>query len=235
MSYSKEQIQNTLKTLPGPIQGAVLSPEVGDLFVEIIDSSGLPEEKHGDLRSEILYLMIALTTPQDFQKNLVSSLGMSNEQALATARAVDLKLLLPIKKDLDDLYAKVARVAPLQVQTPKLPVTTPPPTPSKPPVVSTEPPQVPKPPPKMEISTLPSMETPKMPPPPQGGPIPNLRTMPRDMARLKLENSVRLPKEEISMRYKTEEAQHSTPSKVTGPKNQTPAAPSTDPYREPPQ
>jgi hypothetical protein len=216
----KLKIQNQFKALPDALQAYILSDEASRGIDKVCKETGYSAEKIKVLETEIMTILIGLILPNEFVGNLSKDLGISQTEATQLAKKIDAHVLSPVReilKTMQDLQTMTDLTAP------ETKPSTPHPTP--------------KPAPKMEISTIPKIETPKFQAPQhpqQSGPIPNLRTMPRDVARLKLAESVRLPKEEISVRYKSEESQHSAPKK-TGLPTEEKQQGAGDPYRETPQ
>lgn len=216
------ELENTIRkqftSLPDALQKYAVSSEISERIAHVVSESGLTLEQKKKLEIKILLVVVGIILPTELVTDLSKGLGISEKPAKELALKIDSMVLSPVRdilKAIETLTLSNEISSPDETRT----------------ISSTQDKNIPtaaKRDSAIEERILPQ----KTPPPPsQSGPIPNLRTMPRDLARLKMQESVRLPKDEISMRYKTEEAQHAAPKKT----EESPKQEGPDPYRELPQ
>lgn len=211
-------IQSQLAMLPEDIKFAILSSKMDENLAKIAKEHGLHVDQAAKLEEATSFLLLGLMNTQEFLSALTAGTGISPTEATEIAKSIDLYILSPIRSSMREIQRKLDEadrssqskemganenniVQPLQTVAGNT-ITTPiepPPSPAFP----------------SQSSTTSANST-------ASGPIPNLRTMPKDIARVKMEESIRMPKEEIGMRYKGD-------GDAKGEKY------STDPYREQPQ
>src|SRR3989344_1586142 len=203
----KKIVEEQFRTIPGELQEVLLAKQTSAEIQRIAKDSGLSPDKTATFEFEVMLLLLGLALPKEFVGNLSRELNIPVKDAETVAKKVDVRVISPVRHIIKYIQDKF-EASPTPHNLPPKPPTS---------LIQQKPafskadslkPSLEKTVSVMQISTIPNIETPKTPPPPlqQSGPIPNIRTMPRDVARFKLEESVRLPKEEISMRYKSEEA-----------------------------
>lgn len=193
MNDVEQIVQKQWEALPENIQQAIRSAHVEQSINDIAKSRNLHVDKAGDLRTSVMLLLFGLVSTEEFIPQLIEDLGISRSEAEIIARDIDVRILSPIRDSLRDVQKMLQEADRKAGEKPA----------EK----------------KMEEVRLDLSTSSPHPEAQSEGPIPNLRTMPKDVARLKLEQSIRMPKEEIEMRYKEEQG-----GKKGG-----------DPYRELPQ
>jgi hypothetical protein len=186
-------IEQQLKILPQDVRDAIASGKVSQHARAIGQNHHLHLDKIETLVEHIYFVLLGLMHTKEFLVSIQSELAISAAEAGAIASDVDRLVLSPIKQSLiqmqraldeADKQEEAQRKPEEEILTTAAGNTVP--IPSK----------------LIQASQQPTTHT---------GPVPNIRTMPKDIAKIKMGESIRLPKEEIAMNY------------------------SSDPYREKPE
>ncbi len=223
MNDAHEIIRKQLAILPNDVKEAILSSQMDENLAKIAKEHNLHIDQAAHLEEATGFLLLGLMDTQEFLSALTVSAKVSPDEATAIAQSVDRYILSPIRGSMQEIQRKLAEadeaenaktrpepvveMKPVETAAGNI-IETPVVDPSS--IVSVTP--IPTPAPTPTIHQAQS-----------SGPIPNLRTMPRDIAHIKMNESIRMPKEEIAVRY-----QGDTGDKKGGKYG-------ADPYREMPQ
>ena len=101
---SKEEIEASLKKLPEDLQDAFFSPEVAENIQEIGRKFDLTVIKMGELYSETNGVMLGLTPPKDYIKNLAAGLGVDQTKAKEIAGEVNQKIFQSVRESLKKIH-----------------------------------------------------------------------------------------------------------------------------------
>jgi len=113
----QEQLIKRYKNLPPDLKDAMFSEEVTDKIMNISNKYGLYVDKMGDLGNEIGRVMLGLTHPKDFIKNLSERLGVDAEKAKSIAKDVNEQIFGPVRESLKKLH-KIGEEEPSEVKPP---------------------------------------------------------------------------------------------------------------------
>ena len=108
------------KDLPEDIQQALFSSTTSDAILVIGKKNGLAIDKIGELVDETGLMMLGITSPSDYVKNLVSRLSVPQEKARAIAEEINQKVFQPVRESLKKIHV-VGEQPPTPPTTPKPP------------------------------------------------------------------------------------------------------------------
>jgi len=115
--------------LPEDVQNALFAKETSDSILAVGKKYTLSIEKIGELADETGLVMLGITPPSEYIKNLVQRIGVDQEKARAIAEDINQKVFSPVRESLKKIHK-------LQPETakPTLPVRLKPQAPSNLPV-----------------------------------------------------------------------------------------------------
>lgn len=180
-------IEAQIAMLPTDIREAISSSKMDENLAKIAKEHNLHVDQAAKLEESTGLLLLGLMNTQEFLSALTVGVKISPIEATEIARSVDRYILSPIRGSMREIQRKLEdadRAERSNVKVESEPLQT-----AAGNIISTPltPPPASTPTPTSSTTNL--------------GPIPNLRTMPKDIARIKMEESIRMPKEEIGMRY----------------------------------
>src|SRR3989344_5895568 len=152
-------IMERYRDLPEDIQQALFSSATSDAILAIGKKNELAIDKICELVDETGLVMLGITPPSDYVKNLVNRLSVPQEKAKAIAEEINQKVFQPVRESLKKIHG-IAE----EVKKPEAP-------PQPKPVIPTQP----KPLPKREdivVPSIPPIFVKKMPPPVGGADLP---------------------------------------------------------------
>ncbi len=103
----KNEILNRYQELPEDLQRALVSPNYSDIMTEIGKKFELPIDKVGELADETGLVMLGLTSPSDYVKNLTARLSVPQEKARAIAEEINQKVFQPVRESLKKIHGVV--------------------------------------------------------------------------------------------------------------------------------
>ena len=160
---TNKDILEIVSELPKDLRDAYFSPATTEAIKETGKNNGLTIDKIGELAHETGLVMIGITPPGEYIKNLTGRLGVAPEKAKAVAEEINQKVFQPVRESLKKIHGLGAPPSTLGVETPKTPSVFPgakPIPPAQKPLPALE--SQPKPLPKREEIKMP----PKLAPPP---------------------------------------------------------------------
>lgn len=95
-SELQQLLQEQMRKLPQEVVGAVTSPDFQNTVAQIGKETGLHIDQIGTLEDEVLLVMMGLTDPAEFSKQLAER-GVPQEKVEAVVERVDARLLMPIR------------------------------------------------------------------------------------------------------------------------------------------
>ena len=203
MENAKDILRDQWNNLPTDVKEAIVSAKMSDNLAKIAEEHKLHLDQAEKMEEATMFLLLGLMNTQEYLSALTVGTHVTPNEATEIAKTVDRYILSPIRGSLREIQQKLdeadrAESANQPVQAEPLKTAA------------------------GNVITTPVEPEVQMPAPAahSSGPIPHLRTMPKDIARAKMEESIRMPKEEIGKRY-AGDAKGNTASKYT-----------TDPYRE---
>ncbi len=96
----KKILQEYFANLPEEIQRALYTTDIRGILSTIAQKHNLRVDQAGELEDESLYIMLGLESSDDFVTNIQRALAVSHEEAVALAREVDEKLLHMVRESL---------------------------------------------------------------------------------------------------------------------------------------
>ena len=121
-SYTPEEIQKKFDSLPSDIQSLVYGADLLTLIKRVGEKYKLHVDQIGILETETADIMTGFSKPDEFVKNLMSSLSVDKTQADNIAKDINEGLFLKIIESLKRLYSEER--APAAQMTPAAPVIT---------------------------------------------------------------------------------------------------------------
>jgi hypothetical protein len=183
ISDSENIIRKQIESLPHDVRDAIQSAKVTQKIYAIGKMHHLHVDALEVFSNNVYFVLLGLMHTKEFLQALQGDLALSREEAESIASEVDRQILSPIKQSLIQMQRALEEAdAKEESQTE----------------------------PKQEVLTTAAGNTVPIPSklieesqqaPTHVGPIPNIRTMPKDIAKIKMGESIRLPKEEIAMNY----------------------------------
>src|SRR3989344_5989348 len=155
----QKDIFERVSELPDDLRKALFARSTTDTIQVVGKNAGLSIDKIGELADETGRVMLGITSPSDYVKNLVSRLSVNQEKAKAIAEEINQKVFQPVRESLKKIHG-IAE----EVKKPEAP-------PQPKPVIPTQP----KPLPKREdivVPSIPPIFVKKMPPPVGGADLP---------------------------------------------------------------
>ena len=110
------------RDLPEDIQQALFSSATSDAILAIGKKNELAIDKIGELVDETGLVMLGITPPSDYVKNLVNRLSVPQEKAKAIAEEINQKVFQPVRESLKKIHGiGSAPSSTLGVESPKTP------------------------------------------------------------------------------------------------------------------
>lgn len=104
MEYTKQQLQERLKSLPQDIRDALFAAETADVIEAMEDRYDLTPEQVKNISKETGYLMMGITKPQDYVQKLTKTIGVPRDKASFIAQEVNRTILHPIRDSLKQIH-----------------------------------------------------------------------------------------------------------------------------------
>lgn len=101
---SQQDLNKKIKSLPKDLRDAFFSEEVSETILEIGKKFGLRIDKVGEFGDETSSVMIGLTPPKDYIKNLAARLEMDPIKIREIAEEVNKKVFQPVRESLKRLH-----------------------------------------------------------------------------------------------------------------------------------
>lgn len=98
------EFQERFKSLPEDLQTAFTSSEVTDAIIGIGKKHNLLVDKIGRLGDETGSVMLGLTPPKDYIKNLMSKLGVDQAKAKEIAEEINQNVFQPVRESLKKVH-----------------------------------------------------------------------------------------------------------------------------------
>lgn len=100
--YTKEELNETLKKLPEPVQEVVLSPDTIVLVEEIGSKHSLHVDQKGVFGTELSLMLMGLRSPQEFGHVLKTDGRMSEETSKQIISDVNNKIFIPLRNKMEE-------------------------------------------------------------------------------------------------------------------------------------
>ncbi|KKT29755.1 hypothetical protein A3G55_04495 [Candidatus Giovannonibacteria bacterium RIFCSPLOWO2_12_FULL_44_25] len=121
----RQAISEALEKLPEDLRGALFAPETTDAVQAVGKKAELTIDKIGELADETGLVMLGITSPSDYVKNLTSRLAVPAEKARAIAEEINKKVFQPVRESLKKIHGLGAPPTPpsstLSVESKKTP------------------------------------------------------------------------------------------------------------------
>src|SRR3989338_11443962 len=117
----RQAISEALEKLPEDLHKALFAPETTDSVQAVGKNAGLMIDKVGELADETGLVMLGITPPSDYVKNLVSRLGAPQEKARAIAEEINQKVFQPVRESLKKIHGISGPVASASAQSTEAP------------------------------------------------------------------------------------------------------------------
>ena len=111
MNPSQEQLKEKYHNLPQDVKDAIFSAGVEKVLTEIGERNSLHIDKVGELMEEVDLVMLGITEPKDFIRNLYGRLGTGDkEQVRRIAHEVNEQVFQKIRESLKGAHAIAGEV-----------------------------------------------------------------------------------------------------------------------------
>ena len=121
--YGEEELRNAFEDLPLGLRQSLSSVDTANSIQEIAKKYLLHVDQMAALASETGLVLLGLTHPADFIKNLAGRLRVPEERAKEIARETSSQILVKVRESLRSLHAEVVQPPPVAVG-PRLPAET---------------------------------------------------------------------------------------------------------------
>jgi len=121
MDYQFQKLTEQFKSIPEDVRLAISSVRVADALQQIGEKHNLHIDKVGMLFDETGAVMLGLTHPSDYIKNLTKNLGVDGDMAKSIAFDVNEQIFRPIRESLKKIHRiddEPQPVPPIQPTTP---------------------------------------------------------------------------------------------------------------------
>lgn len=103
MEYDFKVLEERMKSLPKDLQLAMASVDIANAIQDIADKNDLMLDQASDLRDEVAYVMMGLSSAKKFVDNLVSKLKVKREVAVRIAEEVNTQIFDGIRASLQKI------------------------------------------------------------------------------------------------------------------------------------
>lgn len=103
-----KKIQERYLDLPEDVQKALFSTQTSDAIFEVGKKHGLVIDKMGELADETGLVMLGMTKPSEYIKNLENRLGVPVLKAKEIAEDINQKVFSPIRESLKKIHGIIA-------------------------------------------------------------------------------------------------------------------------------
>ena len=117
----QKDILERFSELPEDLQKALFAPETTEAIRKAGKIFELSIDKIGELADETGLVMLGLTPPGEYIKNLTGRLKVAPEKAKAVAEEINQKVFQPVRASLKKIHGLEAPSSTLGVETPKTP------------------------------------------------------------------------------------------------------------------
>lgn len=104
MDYSKEELKKIYSTLPEDLKNAMFSVETSDIIQSISKKHNLHIDQMGELAAETGLVLLGLTRPENYIKNLGNRLNIDLKQAREIAMEVNIEIFSKVKESLKKIH-----------------------------------------------------------------------------------------------------------------------------------
>ncbi len=107
MEPTNKKIENIMKRyleLPADVQNALFAKKTSDTILEVGKKHSITIEKIGELADETGLVMLGITPPGEYIKNLVRRLDVEQEKARAIAEDINQKVFSPVRESLKKIH-----------------------------------------------------------------------------------------------------------------------------------
>lgn len=118
---AEREFQERFKSLPEDLQTAFMSSEVTDAIISIGKKHNLLVDKIGRLGDETGSVMLGLTPPKDYIKNLTMRLGVDQAKAKEIAEEINQNVFQPARESLKKIHGIESPSSTLGVKSLKTP------------------------------------------------------------------------------------------------------------------
>src|SRR3989338_5172050 len=100
----QKDILERVSDLPENLRKALFAPATAEAIKEAEKKYGLMIDKVGELAQETGRVMLGITPPSEYVKNLTSRLGVAPEKARAIAEEINQKVFQPVRESLKRIH-----------------------------------------------------------------------------------------------------------------------------------
>ncbi|KKS95533.1 hypothetical protein A3B05_00515 [Candidatus Giovannonibacteria bacterium RIFCSPLOWO2_01_FULL_43_160] len=100
----QKDILERVSELPDDLRKALFARSTTDTIQVVGKNAGLSIDKIGELADETGRVMLGITSPSDYVKNLVSRLSVNQEKAKAIAEEINQKVFQPVRESLKKIH-----------------------------------------------------------------------------------------------------------------------------------
>ena len=103
-TYTQEELLDRYEKLPQALKDAIFAETNADKMYALGQKNGLTIDQIGEIASETGYVMLGVTHPRDFARNLKQKLNIDQEKAREIAEDINREIFRPIREHLKDLH-----------------------------------------------------------------------------------------------------------------------------------
>ncbi len=102
----EELIKEQLKSLPRPVQEAIASFDWAREVFDIGRKHALHVDEIGEIQTEVMLVVLGLISPKEFYDQMVSRIGIQEDQALEISDEVNTAVFMRIREFMKNYYAE---------------------------------------------------------------------------------------------------------------------------------
>ncbi|KKS45440.1 MAG: hypothetical protein UV10_C0025G0007, partial [Candidatus Azambacteria bacterium GW2011_GWA1_42_19] len=100
MEYTKENLIEKFNAVPKNIQGLIVDESFGPAITFLCKGLGVDAVKALDVEDEVLHVLVGISHPKDFIRNIQAKIGVDEEKARAIAEKVNDEIFQLVKESL---------------------------------------------------------------------------------------------------------------------------------------
>ena len=104
-TYTPEQVEKALETLPEELKDALFSMETAQHVWDIREKYKAMDEKGDKIPSYVGYVLMGLMLPQEFEQALVKEIKLPKKAAQEVAREINRFVFYPVKPSIEQLHS----------------------------------------------------------------------------------------------------------------------------------
>jgi hypothetical protein len=110
MKFTPQQLRERYLKLPKDVQDAIFSVDSAEIIQDIANKNNLVIDKMGELADETGLVMLGITKPSEYVKNLTGRLGIDSNTAQKIGDEINSRIFSPIRESLKEIYGEEKKI-----------------------------------------------------------------------------------------------------------------------------